>query len=159
MHSFEAEGREFESLRARYLLLLYPAPIWSHFLFVPGSGLTVINHETAILFLCCRRSHFLFQGSDAPAPTTPIVALGFRIRMTHHAQRSQRNAPPRSPTLALRQRELDEAQRLPCLAARIVDDFAIIVEEHRRATFGVVRRPIRQAFVVRVPSSREGNPS
>src|SRR6266550_7748902 len=86
-----------------------------------------------------------------------IVALGFRTRKAHHAQSSRRNAPPRSPTLALRLRELDGAQRLPCLAARIVDDFAIIVEEHRRATFGVVRRPIRQAFVVRVPSSREGN--
>src|SRR6266403_4196011 len=88
MHSFEAEGREFESLRARHLLLRYPALIWSHFLFVPGSGLTVITHETAILFPCRRPSHLLFQGSDAPAPTTPFDS-GAWVQDSNDASRAE----------------------------------------------------------------------
>src|SRR5258708_326383 len=68
--------------------------------------------------------------------TQLMVALGFRARMTHHAQRSGRNAPLRSLTLASGLRELDGAQSQPCLTARIVDDFTFIIEEHCRATVG-----------------------
>ncbi len=40
--AFEAEGREFESLRARHLLL-YHSFGDGHFFFCPGCGLTVIK--------------------------------------------------------------------------------------------------------------------
>src|SRR5712692_11792813 len=67
-------------------------------------------------------------------------------------------ARPRSPALGIELRGLEGGQRQSRLAARVDNDLAFIIEEHRRATAGIVSRPIRQAFVVRIPIPRESDP-
>jgi hypothetical protein len=70
--AFEAEGREFESLRARHLLLLYPSPKRDQAL--ACSRQRVDRHRSARLFRCRRYSHLPFQASNPPAPPSPIVS-------------------------------------------------------------------------------------
>jgi hypothetical protein len=78
--AFEAEGREFESLRARHLLLLYHSFGDGHFFFCLGCGLTVIKtsykKECQETFFSVGSVPTLFLSRHSAQPFERALAIG-----------------------------------------------------------------------------------
>ena len=52
----------------------------------------------------------------------------------------------------------DGAERLPFLAVRIIYDFALVVENHGGALFGIEGRPVWETLVAWISGTRKSNP-